>query len=315
MALVVKSIKGKEYYYSFLSYFLAERTKSFSKYIGVVKPNKDKLARIEGAFRKELIRKISGREYSDFLIREDDVIRSLLFSKEFNEKFEKLTNLLQRKYQIDSTIRFTLTTLTTEDVDVDLTDVENAISKRGRLTRREQISKNMLRAVDSIKSSDKLSKAYLLKLHRMMMATFETKTPGEFRAKSVHLYRYVSSGAEGKKELRYQPPNHQKVGKLLDEFIRWYNESELNPLEKAAIAHYRLYRIHPFLDGNKRMCRLLFNKVLIDNGFPLINISVSKEAYFDALVASVETGDPKTFVRFALKQFYSQVREFLVGNK
>jgi Fic/DOC family. len=59
------------------------------------------------------------------------------------------------------------------------------------------------------------------------------------------------------------------------------------------MAHYKLYKIHLFLDGNKRICRLIFNKMLIDDHFPLINISVNKEAYFDSLILSVETNNPK----------------------
>jgi len=39
MTLVIKKIKGKKYYYSFLSYFLINKSKSFSKYIGAKKPS------------------------------------------------------------------------------------------------------------------------------------------------------------------------------------------------------------------------------------------------------------------------------------
>jgi Fic family protein len=311
MALVVKTINGKSYYYSFLSYFLADRAKSFSKYIGSARPSKKTLSRIEDSFRQELIRRISGRGYSCSLMSKDDVIRSLLFSKEFSMKFQKLTGLMRRKYDIDSTITFALTTLTTEEVDVNRADVENAFSKTSGLTRREQLSRNMLRAVDSIKSHHRLDKEYLLRLHRMIMATFEMKTPGRFRTKQVYLYRYSSSGTDGKRELAYRPPHHKRVIELLNEFVRWYNSSNLNPIEKAAVAHYNLYRIHPFLDGNKRICRLIFNKALLDGGFPLINISVDKETYFDMLVGAVEANNPQLFVGFALKQYYRQVRAFL----
>lgn len=41
------------------------------------------------------------------------------------------------------------------------------------------------------------------------------------------------------------------LNKLIDEFTEWYKSTSLNPIEKAALAHYNLYRIHPFLDGNK----------------------------------------------------------------
>ncbi len=82
-------------------------------------------------------------------------------------------------------------------------------------------------------------------------------------------------------------------------------------MEKADLAHYSLYRIHLFLEGNKGVCRLVFNKTLIDNHFHLINISVDKEAYFKSLGAAVETNNPRPFIEFSLKQYYLQVREFL----
>ncbi len=315
MALITKIIKGRKYYYFFLSYRRVTGPKSFSKYIGVARPSVKDLAQVEETFKQELIKKLSGKRYSNEATSKDDVIKSLLFCKEFTQEFQKLTESKRRKYDIDSTVRFTLTTLTTEEVDVGISDVEAALTKRFGLTQREQISRNMLRAVDSIKGHHKLDKTYLLDLHRLIMATFETKTPGRFRTKRVHLYRYDVSETAGKRELRYQPPHHAKVIKLLDAFVKWYNESTLNPIEKAAVAHYSLYKIHPFLDGNKRICRLVLNKALLDNGFPLINISVNKEPYFDALVASVESGDPKVFIDFTIKEFYSQIKEFLIQEK
>ncbi len=311
MTLVVKKIKERNYYYSFLSYFLADKSRSFSKYIGVKKPTDKSLKKIESQFKVELIKRLSGKDYSNSLMNKDEVIKSILFSIAFDKKYQKLTNLKRRKYDIDSTVIFTLTTLTTEEVDVDLIDVKNALIKTSGMTLREQISKNMLQAVESIKGTHELDQNYLLALHRTIMAKFEVKTPGDFRKKQVYLYRKRSARSSGDRELRYRPPHHSKIIPLLKQFFGWYGKSELNPIEKAAVAHYVLYRIHPFLDGNKRICRLIFNKTLLDNHFPLINISANKEAYFDALVASVETNNPKTFVDFALKQYYLQVKEFL----
>ncbi len=95
----------------------------------------------------------------------------------------------------------------------------------------------------------------------------------------------------------------------------WYNKTGLNSLEKAFIAHTTLYRIHPFLDGNKRICRLVLNKTLLDNGFPLLNISASKEEYFESFVKSVEKNEPGNFVEFSLRQYFRQIKEFLKSQK
>ena len=62
--LVVKKLGGKDYYYSLLSYFLIDKSKSFSKYIGPKKPSLLGLESIEDKFRDELISKLSGKNYS-----------------------------------------------------------------------------------------------------------------------------------------------------------------------------------------------------------------------------------------------------------
>lgn len=313
MALVIKRIKGKDYYYSFLSYFLIAKSKSFSRYIGVKAPSEKNLIKIETQFRGEIIKRLSGKQYEAESIGKDDVIRTLLFRNLFNKKYEKLTELKKRKYDIDSTILFTLTTLTTEEVDVNLNDVKNALEKNSPTTQKEQISRNMLNAVESIKQPHALDKRYLLELHKMTMTSFETKKPGQIRDKQVYLHR-ISKDTPTSIELEYRPPHHTKVSGLLDEFIDWYKNSNLNPLEKATAAHYKLYRIHPFIDGNKRICRLVFNKTLLSEGFPLLNISLEKEKYFEALIDSVEKDRIDSLAEFSIKQYYKQVKEFVLTD-
>lgn len=313
MALVIKRIKGNNYYYSFLSYFLIDRSRSFSKYIGVRKPDGKSLNEIESRFEEEVIERLSGKSYNAESIGKGEVIKSLLFRDLFNKKYEKLTELKKRKYDIDSTVLFTLTTLTTEEVDVSLVDVKNALKKGVPFTQKERISRNMLNAVESIRQPHELDRKYLLGLHRTIMASFETKNPGRIRDRQVYLYK-TAGNIPVDVELSYRPPSPDKVSELLDGFIDWYGRSRLNPIEKATMAHYRLYRIHPFLDGNKRICRLVFNKTLLDEGFPLLNISMEKEKYFEALIYSVEKDRFRVLAEFVLKQYYKQVREFLAGH-
>lgn len=313
MTLVVKKIKGKRYYYSFLSYFLIDRSKSFSKYIGAKKPANKRLNRIENDFEEEIIRKLSGKQYATDSIENGEVIKTLLFRDLFKKKYEKLTELKRRKYDIDSTVSFTLTTLTTEGVDVSLGDVKNALGKDSPLTRKERISRNMLNAVESIRKRHLLDKKYLFKLHNMAMANFETKNPGRIRDRQVYLHKVSENSPKGT-ELDYRPQPYNKVDKLLDDFINWYQGSQLNPIEKATMAHYKLYRIHPFLDGNKRICRLIFNKTLLDEGFPLLNISVEKENYFEALIKSIEKDQVKVLLEFTLKQYYKQLKNSLLNH-
>ncbi len=313
MLLRTKTVHGKKYYYLDFSYRVLSKLKTFSKYIGAKKPSEIELAKIEQAFKSEIVSRISGKEYTNELISKDDLIKALLFKEAFNKKFASLSKVQKRKYEIDSTILFTLTTLATENVDVSLGDVINAFEKDRQLGVREQISKNMLKAVESIKEKHALNKKYLLGLHKTIMASFEGKTPGRIRHRQVYLHKQGPKNPFGI-EIGYRPPSPGKVNELLGEFVKWYNSTELNPIEKAAIAHYKIYKIHPFLDGNKRICRLILNNALIGEGFPLLNISSKKEPYFQTLITAVEKNQPEKVAEFTLKEFLSQTKQFLKQN-
>ncbi len=314
MGLRTKTIKGKKYYYLDLSYFVANKSKTFSKYVGTKNPTENKIAKIEESFKSEIISKLAGKQYDNDLISKGDLIKALLFRDAFNKIFSSFSGTKKRQYEVDSTILFTLTTLTTEGVDVGIIDVKNAIAKDNKLNTREQISKNMLKAVESIKEKHVFDKKYLLGLHKTIMTGFEEKAPGRIRKQQVYLHMQDTKSLLGK-EITYRPPHHKSLNKLIDEFIKWYKSSKLNPIEKAALAHYMFYKIHPFLDGNKRICRLILNKTLLDEGFPLLNISAKKERYFQSLIDSVEKDTPKKLAEFTLKEFFRQIKEFLLLHK
>jgi hypothetical protein len=206
MALRIKTVRGGEYYYLDLSYFVINKSKTFSKYVGAKKPLEKNIAKIEDGFKSEIISKLSGKRYDVKLISKDHVIKSLLFRGAFNNVFSSLTKYQKRRYENDSTILFTLTTLTTEGVDVGLMDVRNAFEKTRKMNTAERISKNMLKAVESIKESHTVDKKYLLNLHRTIMSGFEDKTPGRLRGKRVYLRMQDAMNPHGK-EIAYRPPD------------------------------------------------------------------------------------------------------------
>lgn len=313
MGLRTKTISGKTYYYLELSYFIVDSAKKFSKYVGTGKPALHEIAKLEDAFRDEIIQKLGKQTYSAESFSKDEVIKTLLFRDAFNEKYKTLSPVQRKKFEVNRTILFTLTTLTTEDVDVDLQDVMAAYKKEAKLDARETISKNMLEGVSRIKESWKLDKKSVLSLHKTIMASFETKNPGTFRQRQVYIHRQDENTLFGI-EIAYRPPAFLEIPNQMREMTEWYGSSTLNPVEKAARIHYEFYSIHPFLDGNKRMARLLFNKALLENNFPLLNISEKKEDYFRALIQAVETKKIRPFAEFSLGEYYRQVRQFLTAK-
>jgi Fic family protein len=85
---------------------------------------------------------------------------------------------------------------------------------------------------------------------------------------------------------RFIPPSPPELQPLLREFFGWYNsnKSRMHPVELAALAHLKFVSIHPFIDGNGRISRLMMNFILKKHGYPMLNIEYKgRRAYYNAL--------------------------------
>lgn len=112
-------------------------------------------------------------------------------------------------------------------------------------------------------------------------------------------YRATSAWPSGHQDEPYTDP--MDIGFKMDEFITWFNDNQHNyhPVDLAAQAHLKLVSIHPFADGNGRTSRLLMNFVLMNHGYPIINIQPDAEArdkYIDTLAEARRIGNPDKFV-------------------
>ena len=85
----------------------------------------------------------------------------------------------------------------------------------------------------------------------------------------------------------------------MQKLVKWYNENEkrLHPVELAATLHQRFVFIHPFVDGNGRVARLLMNLALLRNGFTIAIIpAVLRHEYIYSLEAAHTR--PEVFIDF-----------------
>lgn len=73
----------------------------------------------------------------------------------------------------------------------------------------------------------------------------------------------VVSGAMGKEKIHYEAPSPQLMDAEMFKFLKWFNEeNEIDPVLKAAIAHFWFIIIHPFDDGNGRIARAITDLML-----------------------------------------------------
>lgn len=130
----------------------------------------------------------------------------------------------------------------------------------------------------------------------------ENKAPGEFRRSQNWIGGYSISTAT------YIPPSVDYLNGCLDNFEKFMHENDrLSPLVKAALIHSQFEMIHPFLDGNGRVGRLLIAFYLAAKDIlhkPTLYISKfikrNQQAYYDCLYNIHARGDYETWIRFFL---------------
>jgi len=116
---------------------------------------------------------------------------------------------------------------------------------------------------------------------------------------------------------RHVPPQPYLIEKLMEDFLIRYNEmeeSKTHPLLIAAFLHDELVRIHPFIDGNGRTCRLLMNLYLLRNGYTLVTLKGDNEAkiiYYKALERSHCDNDPADFQKVVIRAEIASLERYL----
>jgi Fic family protein len=136
----------------------------------------------------------------------------------------------------------------------------------------------------------------------------EEKTPGEFRRSQ----NWIGGRGSTLKNARYIPPAVDDMAKAMSDLEKYINTNEgLDPLIRAALIHYQFETIHPFLDGNGRMGRLLVILFLMEKGIltsPVLYISYflkkNRAEYYDRLTLVRTKGDFEQWVSFFLQAIY-----------
>ena len=134
-----------------------------------------------------------------------------------------------------------------------------------------------------------LSSRLLRETHAVLMAGVrgERKQPGEFRVSQNWIGVSLKNAV-------FVPPHHEHVPELMSDLERFLHADDMfvHPLVRIAIAHYQFETIHPFLDGNGRLGRLMISLYLASSGLlhkPALYLSDyferNKTAYVDHLMA------------------------------
>ncbi len=156
---------------------------------------------------------------------------------------------------------------------------------------------NHKKAFDYILNYKKdITKEFILELHRFVV----TNTLRPELNSQIGRYRNVQVFITGVLWFPSKPSEvHQKMASLLS----WYtkNKKKLHPLILASYFHSEFEKIHPFVDGNGRVGRLLMNFILHRNKYPMINTpNKIKYKYYVALEKAQTKNNLRPFVKLMI---------------
>lgn len=228
-------------------------------------------------------------------IWEDSKINTLL--AEANRKLGSLDTFSIQVPDIDIYIEMSVAKEATKSSKIEgtQTEIEEAIKKVSDIApeRKDdwQEVHNYIEAMNTSISKLKtlpLSTRLLKDAHRILMRGVrgEHRNPGEFRVSQNWI------GGASLKDATYIPPVHTELNELMSDLENFLhnNQIEVPYLIRAGIAHYQFETIHPFLDGNGRIGRLLITLYLVSSGLlnkPSLYLSDyferNRQLYYDNL--------------------------------
>ena len=184
-----------------------------------------------------------------------------------------------------------------ENINAEVDDVVNYI----------KAAKYAIKRLETLPLCNKL----LLETHKILLSGVrgKEKNPGEFRKSQ----NWIGGAGSTIKTARYIPPDVLSMKESLSDLEKYMNaEAELDDLIRIALIHYQFESIHPFLDGNGRIGRLLIVLYLLEKKViktPSLYLSFylkeHRIEYYDRMSAIRETGDYEQWIKFFLEGIYA----------
>ena len=222
------------------------------------------------------------------------------------EALRKIQDALDIEYTYESN-RIEGNTLTLQETAL---VVNEGVTISGKSMREHLEAINHAEAISYIKDIAKqdieISERTVKEIHALILHGIDRENAGRYRTVPV-----LISGST------HTPPQPYLIEKQMEDFILQFLQMEkekVHPVLIAAYLHDKLVRIHPFIDGNGRISRLLMNLYLLRNGYVIITLKGGNEAkisYYKALEKSHTEHLPEDFQQLVVEAELTALRKYL----
>lgn len=228
--------------------------------------------------------------------------------KNFSKEYRSMPKSAKEKYIENFMIKFTYDTNRIEGGTLTLKEtadlLEEGVTPKGKPVQDiKEIEAHKKAFYEMLRYEKDLNLNEILYWHRMLFRNSKPEIAGKIR-------RHQVAVARSKVEF----PFYAELNALLRDFFGWYDKvkKKLHPIELAALVHLKFVSIHPFSDGNGRICRLIMNFVLHRYGYPMLDIQyANRDKYYNALERSQLTGKEYIFVQYIVKRYLKAYRIYL----
>lgn len=143
-----------------------------------------------------------------------------------------------------------------------------------------------------IHKNTSLSDKDLLSLHTIILRGVLPKEAGHYRTVAITI-----------KDKSFTPSEPVDIPKEIEALFNWYetNKNSLHPIVLAATVKERLLTIHPFINGNGKVSRLIMNSILLQHGYLIANIKSDvsfKNLYYQTLKKAITKENKDAFILF-----------------
>lgn len=213
----------------------------------------------------------------------EDLLKRISEKKQRLDKYKPLPEVILKNLDEWYTVELTYTSNAIEGNTLSRVEtaliIEKGITVEGKTITEHLEAINHAKALDFVKtllskSRKETAESDILDIHRIILQKIDDQYAGRYRDVPVRI-----------RGSNHICPNPLKVPELMQQFYQWlHTDNPEHIAQIAAEAHFKFVSIHPFVDGNGRLSRILMNLLLMQEGYPPAIIrKEDRRVYIDAL--------------------------------